>query len=58
MLLFFYRILEDPGIWEVLTSLPTEWETASTQIITDPRIQANGLGIRMCTGKKTIVTIT
>lgn len=45
-----FRLLEDPGLWDALISLSTEWETATTMTITDPRIVFNGLAIRLYKG--------
>ncbi|XP_046453620.1 PMS1 protein homolog 1-like isoform X3 [Daphnia pulex] len=33
--------------WRKLLSLPSEWETATTRTITDSRVVANGVGIRL-----------
>jgi hypothetical protein len=36
--------------WRKLLSLPSEWETATTRTITDSRVVANGVGIRLGVG--------
>ena len=46
-------MIGDSSVWKLLSTLPTERESSSSQIITDHRITANGLAIRLCAGKLT-----
>ncbi|KAI9553876.1 putative MLH2 [Daphnia sinensis] len=41
------RIFGDLEGWRKLLSLPNEWESATTRTITDVRLVANGVGIRL-----------
>lgn len=48
--LIFFRILGDTEAWNRLMRLATERETATTRTITDPRVVANGIAIRLGVG--------
>ena len=39
------------SMWNTLNALPTVRESDSSRLITDQRITANGLAIRLCAGK-------